>query len=151
MTSERLSQAVNRRQLMRWAVATGAVVSPALRHSAAAAQASPTAVPEQLTIGYYDWIPVAYRSPLSAFNDEFAALPIASRSLDPLGGASPHVTEAEDRRSSYDFVLGTTPFVQLRALVDAGAIEPWDPYLPDGLLEDLPAAIRAEGSFDGKL
>jgi ABC-type glycerol-3-phosphate transport system substrate-binding protein len=151
MKTDHLYQAVNRRDLLRGALAASAVSPLALRRRDVLAQASPTAAPEELTIGYYDWLQAFFRSPLDRFNADFAALPIAARTLDSAGGPTLYLMEAEDQRSSYDFLLGPTPFVEMQALVDAGAIEPWDPYLPAGLLDDLPAAIRAEGSIDGKL
>jgi hypothetical protein len=43
--------------------------------------------------------------------------------------------------------IGVTPFLEMIALADSGAIEPWDPYLPAGFLDDLPESIRAEGSY----
>ena len=35
-------------------------------------------------------------------------------------------------------------------LADSGTIEPWDPYLPAGLLDDLPTSIKDEGTYNGQ-
>ena len=44
-----------------------------------------------------------------------------------------------------------TPFVEMRQFIDAGVIEPWDPYIPKEMLDDLIPSIREECTVDGKL
>jgi hypothetical protein len=60
------------------------------------------------------------------------------------------VLDAANGTSVWDAYIGATPFFELIQFIEAGAIEPWDPYLPAGYLDDLPRAIRAEGTYDGK-
>ena len=43
--------------------------------------------------------------------------------------------------------MGVTPFLEMIALAESGTIEPWDPYLPAGILDDLPESIRLEGTY----
>src|SRR5690606_37728182 len=47
--------------------------------------------------------------------------------------------------------FGVTPFLEMTAMAESGTIEPWDPYLPEGVLEDLHPAIREEGTYNGQL
>ena len=61
------------------------------------------------------------------------------------------ISEAKAGESTWDCYFGVTPFVDGGQLIASGAIEPWDPYLPAGLLDDLLPAIREECSVDGKL
>ena len=65
--------------------------------------------------------------------------------------AARFVADARRHRSDWDVFIGTTPFVDASPLAAAGAIEPWDPYLPDGVLQDIPRAVRAEASLGGRL
>jgi hypothetical protein len=52
--------------------------------------------------------------------------------------------EAERRTSTWDAFVGITPFDDLARLVEGGAIDPWDPYIPGEVLTDLLPALRAE-------
>jgi ABC-type glycerol-3-phosphate transport system substrate-binding protein len=52
--------------------------------------------------------------------------------------------------STWDMYIGATPFLEMIQLAESGSIEPWDPYLPAGFLDNIPASIRAEGTYDGK-
>ena len=59
------------------------------------------------------------------------------------------VAEALEEKSTWDSYGGVTPFLEMIALVDTGTIEPWDAYLPAGLLDDFVPATRAEGTYNG--
>jgi len=61
------------------------------------------------------------------------------------------VAEAKNQMSTWDVYVGMTPFVEMAGLVKAGVIEPWDPYLPKGVLDDMIPSIREECTVDGKL
>ena len=61
------------------------------------------------------------------------------------------IAEAKAGESTWDFYVGVTPFVEMAQLIAAGAIEPWDPYIPKEVLDDLLPAIREECTVDGKL
>jgi ABC-type glycerol-3-phosphate transport system substrate-binding protein len=60
------------------------------------------------------------------------------------------VAEANQGMSTWDSYAGVTPFLEMIGLVNSGTIEPWDEYLPDGMLDDFAPSIRAEGTWDGK-
>ena len=59
------------------------------------------------------------------------------------------VTEAQSQTSTYDMYIGVTPFLEMISMANSGTIEPWDPYLPEGLLDDIQPSIREEGSYNG--
>jgi ABC-type glycerol-3-phosphate transport system substrate-binding protein len=61
------------------------------------------------------------------------------------------VAEAKAQDSTWDVYVGMTPFVEMGQLIASGTIEPWDPYLPAGLLDDMIPSIREECTVDGKL
>jgi multiple sugar transport system substrate-binding protein len=61
------------------------------------------------------------------------------------------VAEARNEESTWDMYGGVTPFLEMIALVESGTIEPWDPYLPEGVLDDLVPATREEGTYNGSL
>lgn len=60
------------------------------------------------------------------------------------------IAEANEGNSTWDSYGGVTPFLEMIALVNTGTIEPWDEYLPAGLLDDFVPATREEGTYDGK-
>ena len=60
------------------------------------------------------------------------------------------VAEANQGTSTWDSFAGVTPFLEMIGLVNSGTIEPWDEYLPEGMLDDFAPSIRAEGTWDGK-
>jgi len=60
------------------------------------------------------------------------------------------VAEANEETSTWDSFAGVTPFLEMIALVNTGTIEPWDEYLPEGMLDDFAPAIRAEGTWEDK-
>jgi multiple sugar transport system substrate-binding protein len=61
------------------------------------------------------------------------------------------VAEAQDETSTWDMYGGVTPFLEMIALAESGTIEPWDPYLPEGLADDLIPATREEGTYNDQL
>jgi multiple sugar transport system substrate-binding protein len=71
--------------------------------------------------------------------------PVAGFSFDRF------VAESQEQKSTWDVYTGVTPFLEMIALADTGTIEPWDPYLPAGTLEDLLPATREEGTYNGSL
>jgi multiple sugar transport system substrate-binding protein len=58
------------------------------------------------------------------------------------------IAEANQKNSTWDSYGGVTPFLEMIALVETGTIEPWDPYLPEGLLDDFAPSTRAEGTYN---
>ena len=52
------------------------------------------------------------------------------------------VAEANEENSTWDSYGGVTPFLEMIALVNTGTIEPWDEYLPEGMIDDFVPAVR---------
>ncbi len=82
-----------------------------------------------------------------------AAFGDVNQQIAPVAGfdTSRFVAEAKNQMSTWDLYLGATPFVDMAALVKTGAIEPWDPYIPKDVLDDIIPAVREESTFEGKL
>ena len=57
------------------------------------------------------------------------------------------IQEANEKNSTWDFYGGVTPFLEMIALANSGTIEPWTPYLPEGLKDDLAPATVTEGTY----
>jgi len=72
-------------------------------------------------------------------NETFAeGFPLKAEGAPTEGfGIERFVQEARDGTSTWDMYIGVTPFLEMIALAESGAIEPWDPYLPAGFLDDL--------------
>ena len=60
------------------------------------------------------------------------------------------LAEAAEQTSTWDMYIGVTPFLEMIQMVESDVIEPWDPYLPEGLLDSMIAPIREEGSYNGQ-
>ncbi len=60
------------------------------------------------------------------------------------------IAEANQGTSTWDMYGGVTPFLEMIALVATETIEPWGPYLPEGVAEDLFPATLEEGSYNGE-
>ncbi|MCC6945715.1 MAG: hypothetical protein IT335_14135 [Thermomicrobiales bacterium] len=61
------------------------------------------------------------------------------------------ITEKNEGISTWDAYTGVTPFLEMKPLADTETIEPWDPYLPEGVKEDIfPAAVE-EGTYNGSM
>jgi multiple sugar transport system substrate-binding protein len=78
-----------------------------------------------------------------------------SRGLEvtPPGGVdiADIIREAREGTSTWDLYVGLTPFAELRQLVDAGALEPWDAYMDPRVRKDIIPSLIAEGSMAGEL
>jgi len=143
----------NRRDVLKRAALLG-ISAPVAASLANMAQfASVRAATEgTLSVTAYDWIGNLHPV-LSAVNDDFNnnVFPLDAQVAPTQGfGIERFVQEARDGSSTWDMYIGATPFLEMIQLVESGAIEPWDPYLPEGFLDDLPESIRNEGSYDGK-
>ena len=51
------------------------------------------------------------------------------------------IAEANEENSTWDSYGGVTPFLEMIALVNTGTIEPWDEYLPEGMIDDFAPAV----------
>lgn len=141
---------IDRRTLMRRAAALG--ISAPVAAALARATAMPALAAEDgtLEITYYDWI-LQLHSPIEAINTDFqGSYPLNAEVAPTQGfGIDRFVAEARDQMSTWDAYIGVTPFLEMIQLASSGVIEPWDQYLPEGLLDSMIPAIREEGSYDG--
>jgi multiple sugar transport system substrate-binding protein len=147
-----LSGRVNRRELLRRGAALG-LSAPVLAALAQESFRSSVAAKEgELYVTYYDWIDQLHHTPLTAVNEEFkATYPLKAEIAPTQGfGIERFVAEAAEGKSTWDMYIGNTPFLETLQLISADAIEPWDPYLPEGLTADVIPAILDEATFDGK-
>ncbi|HEY8445562.1 MAG TPA: extracellular solute-binding protein [Thermomicrobiales bacterium] len=146
-----LSGRISRREVLKRGAALG-LSAPVL--AALAQEPSRVMAAEEgtLTVTYYNWI-VQLHPGLETVNQEFGqtfpikaeVAPTQNFSLDRF------VAEAQQQESTWDMYFGVTPFLEMTAMAESGTIEPWDPYLPEGVLEDLHPAIREEGTYNGQL
>jgi ABC-type glycerol-3-phosphate transport system substrate-binding protein len=149
--ADALAGRVDRRTIMRRAAALGisAPVAAALaRASAVPAQAAEEGL---LEVTYYQWI-VDLHSPLPEINEEFnATYPMEGEVAPTQGfGIDRFVAEARDQMSTWDVYIGVTPFLEMIPFVNSGVIEPWNPYLPEGLLDTIIPPVRDEATYDGQ-
>jgi ABC-type glycerol-3-phosphate transport system substrate-binding protein len=147
-----LSGKSSRRDVLRRAAALGMSATVAASLAQVAHISSVMASTEgTLSVTYYDWI-LNLHPAMNVVNEDFnASFPLDAQVAPTQGfGIERFVQEARDNTSTWDLYMGATPFLEMIQLVESGSIEPWDPYLPEGLLDDLPESIRNEGTYDGK-
>lgn len=149
--ADALSGRVDRRTVMRRAAALG--LSAPIAAALAQSSMRPAFAAEDglLEVTYYQWI-VDLHSPVPEINEEFnATYPIDAQIAPTQGfGIDRFVAEARDEMSTWDVYIGVTPFLEMLPFVNSGVIEPWNPYLPEGLLDSMIPAIRDEGSYNGE-
>lgn len=101
-----------------------------------------------LTATYYHWIhnlhPGVRNSPYDGALD-FQIAPVEGFGIERF------IRETKRGESTWDVYVGMTPFIEMSQLIEADVIEPWDPYIPDSVIDDLIPAIRNECTVDGKL
>jgi multiple sugar transport system substrate-binding protein len=116
----------------------------------AAPTAAPAAAERPLTVTMYDWIPSLHPGIEKIVNPRWPGL---NYSIAPTQGfdVARFQAEAKAGESTWDFYVGVTPFVEMAQLAASGAIEPWDPYIPKEVLDDMLPPIREECTLDGKL
>jgi hypothetical protein len=103
-----------------------------------------------LNVTYYNWI-MDLHSPLEQANTDFGQTFPLNAEVAPTEnfGFDRFVTEAASQTSTYDMYIGVTPFLEMIAMAESGTIEAWDPYMPEGVLDDIQPAIKEEGSYNG--
>ncbi|CAN5839452.1 hypothetical protein BH20CHL2_BH20CHL2_00500 [soil metagenome] len=102
-----------------------------------------------LSVTYYDWI-INLHPAVTLVDEDFnETFPLDAQVAPTQGfGIERFVQEARDETSTWDLYIGATPFLEMIQLAESGAIEPWDPYLPEGFLDNIPESIRAEGTYN---
>jgi multiple sugar transport system substrate-binding protein len=150
--ADALAGRASRRELMRRAAALGlsAPLVAALAHASTQGALAQTKE-GTLSVTYYDWI-LNLHSPIKQHDEDFKKTFPLDVEVAPSARFSTDVfvTEARDKTSTYDLYIGVTPFLEMIQLVESDVIEPWDEYLPAGLLDDVAPSIRAEGTYKDK-
>ena len=102
-----------------------------------------------LTPTFYQWIEQLHPA-IPAVNAQF---PDINYQIAPVEGfgIERFVAEAKAGESTWDVYVGQTPFVEMSAMIEADVIEPWDPYIPQDVLDDIIPSIREENTIDGKM
>jgi multiple sugar transport system substrate-binding protein len=135
----------SRRELLQVAAALGLAGAFSGSLGARRARAS---TDDALTVTIDGWIPASH-TPIADVDADFTAtFPLAP--TPPAFDYNVMMADLAKATSTWDAYVGATPFFELIQFADSGAIEPWDTYLPAGVLDDLPPAVRAEGTYDGK-
>lgn len=139
-----LHATLSRRTLLSSLAAAG--LSHRYAISSSAAQESP------VRVCFADWILNFYPSVADINTSLSSVHPIyAEKSPVEPGGQDRFLAEAMVETSSWDMYVGATPFLDVAALVEGGAIEPWDPYLDSAFISDLPQPVLSECTYNGKL
>jgi ABC-type glycerol-3-phosphate transport system substrate-binding protein len=155
---------INRRQFIQGMMAVGLGLSgaailaacgatptaaPAATAPPAAATAAGPASTRGLTPTFYQWI-IDLHPGVPDVNKTFAGL---NFQIAPTTGfdVARFVAEGKNKQSTWDVYVGMTPFVEMAGLIKADVIEPWDPYIPKDVLDDIIPSIRAECTVNGKL
>jgi ABC-type glycerol-3-phosphate transport system substrate-binding protein len=118
-------------------------------NSVLAQDATEAASTRPLTPTFYQWV-VDLHPAIADVNKQFPGMDMEIAPVSGFG-VERFIAEAKSGMSTWDVYVGTTPFVELKSLVDTGAIEPWDDYIPKEVVDDLIPSIREECTIDGKL
>ena len=120
-----------------------------------AAAAQPAAASGVANLGFYSWI-LDFNPQIKPLTDQYnkknpnnqVAIQVA-----PTTNFSDQkfLLQARNKTSSWDAYIGMTPFVEMSQLQAAGAIEPWDPYMPASVKNDMPMSVQQEGTINGKM
>ena len=106
-----------------------------------------------LTPTFYQWIYGLYPDIPAKINKDYAKRHRLDAKIAPVQGfgIDRFVAEAKRKKSTWDVYVGMTPFVEMAQLIESGAIEPWDKYIPKSVLNDLIPSIRAEATYKGNI
>jgi ABC-type glycerol-3-phosphate transport system substrate-binding protein len=145
--SDALAGRIDRRTLLTRAAALGisapvaaALAQESVRGVLAAQDGNPSST-------FYSWMIDLHPDIMTVGEEQGVTVEIAPTENF---GFDRFIAEANEETSTWDSYGGVTPFLEMLALVETGTIEPWDPYLPEGLLEDFAPSTRAEGTHDGQ-
>src|SRR5215218_7199040 len=149
--ADALAGRIDRRTLLARAAALG--LSAPVAAALAQETMRPALAKEEgtLEITYYQWI-LQFHPGVEDINADFSAgFPLTAEVAPTQNfGLERFLAEAAEQTSTWDMYIGVTPFLEMIQMVESDAIEPWDPYLPDGLLDSLFAPIREEGTYQDK-
>jgi ABC-type glycerol-3-phosphate transport system substrate-binding protein len=154
---EILLQQASRRQLMRGAIDRRQFLTRTLAAglgmagvgTVASGIGKAFAQDRPLTPTFYQWIEDLHPA-IPTVNGAFPGINYQIAPVEGFG-IERFVAEAKSGESTWDVYVGQTPFVEMSAMIEADVIEPWDPYIPKDVLDDMIPSIRAENTIDGKL
>jgi multiple sugar transport system substrate-binding protein len=146
--ADALAGRIDRRTLFTRAAALGLSVPVLGALANETARTALAADPDTLELTFYDWM-LDLHSPIQLVNADFGATYPLKADVAPTAGFSTDIflTEAAEQSSTWDVYGGVTPFLEMIQLVESDVIEPWDPYIPEGLLDTIFPPIREEGSY----
>jgi multiple sugar transport system substrate-binding protein len=96
----------------------------------------------------YNWIDDLHGGSIKAINERIGNVNFQIAPVEGFG-IQRFVAEARNEESTWDIYIGTTPFVELRALVESDSVEPWTPYISQDVIDDFIPAIYEESKIDG--
>jgi ABC-type glycerol-3-phosphate transport system substrate-binding protein len=104
-----------------------------------------------LTPTFYQWIYGLYPAIPKGINKDYDKQHDLDAKIAPVQGfgIDRFVAEAKKKKSTWDVYVGMTPFVEMAALIESGAIEPWDKYISKSVLNDLIPSIKQEATYQG--
>ena len=110
-------------------------------------------VARPLTPIFQNWIVTLHPEIERSVDEDFRSTTGLAPVIAPAGGVDVGdiLREAERETSSWDVYIGMTPWVEMARLVDKGAIEPWDAFLPADVARDILPGPRAEGTSHSRL
>ena len=136
---------LDRRQLLRRGAAAGvAVPTISVLFRTGSAFARPSA--RALTPTFYQWIYNIHPDIPDTINEQYGKSHELDAKIAPVQGfgIERFVAEAKQKKSTWDVYVGMTPFVEMAALIESGAIEPWDKYMSKSVLADfIPSIMRS--------
>jgi multiple sugar transport system substrate-binding protein len=149
--ADALAGRIDRRTLVARAAALGLSVPLAAALANETARTVLAGKEGTLEITYYNWITDLHPNIEDVNADFSATYPVAAEVAPTEGfGIDRFLAEAAEKTSTWDMYIGVTPFLEMIQLVESGVIEPWDEYLPNGLLDTIFEPIRKEGTYQDK-
>ncbi|HEY3182730.1 MAG TPA: extracellular solute-binding protein [Gaiellaceae bacterium] len=150
LDDEEFAPGISRDELLKRGAAAGAAVwGVSTLFGAGTAFGASQARP--LTPTFYQWIYGLYPDIPKGINKDYAKRHKLDAKIAPVQGfgIDRFVAEAKKKKSTWDVYVGMTPFVEMAALIESGAIEPWDKYISKSVLNDLIPSIRQEATYKG--
>lgn len=154
--ADALAGRIDRRELVKRAAALGLSAPVIAALGQETVRGALAAEEGNLNVTYYQWI-VDLHSPLQQVNEDFATTleeqgMTLNAEVAPVEGFGfqRFLAESQNETSTWDAYIGVTPFLEMIQLAESGTIEPWDPYLPAGVLDDITPALKEEGMYNGK-
>lgn len=148
---EALSGRADRREVIKRAVALGlsAPVATMLAQASVGGGLNRALAQDRAPIGtFYSWMTDLHPGIQALGEEKGVTIEVAPTENF---GIERFLTESKDSMSTWDFYGGVTPFLEMIQLVDSGTIEPWTPYLPEGVTADMLAPTVEEGTYNGEL